>query len=156
MNLDLIKPINLFTNDTEIVTTLDTTFEVMGYFGGGLLSACLIPQIIKIIKTQSGDDLSYTWQILSVIGLVLFLSYGIYFNLLPVYIPVSFELTLIIILIILKYYYEHNKKNKISKDTSSKVTTSKVTNSKVTTSKVTNSKVVNSKVANIEITNIKK
>lgn len=117
MDIELVKPVYIITNNTEVIEILDITFQIIGYTGGGLLSLCLIPQILKIIKTKSGNDLSYSWQFLSIIGLVLFLIYGIYFNLLPVYIPVSFELLLVSILTILKkYYYEINKIKNIKKD----------------------------------------
>ena len=69
MNQKLVKPIILFTNNTEIINTFDTTFQIIGYTGGSLLSICLVPQVIKIIKTKSGDDLSYSWQFMALIGL---------------------------------------------------------------------------------------
>ena len=65
-------------------------------------------------------------------GLILFLIYGIYFNLLPVYIPVSFELLLVTTLTILKkYYYEINKKIIMNKKKDKKLELKNIENNSV-------------------------
>ncbi len=108
------KPILLITNNTDIVKNLDLTFNIIGYMGGGTCSICLLPQIIRTIKKKRAKDISYLWQMLSLLGLVFLFSYGIYFMLLPVFIPISLELFLMNFLIALKYYYDNQyKKNKL-------------------------------------------
>ena len=79
--------------------------EMIGYSGGFILSICLIPQIIKIIKTQEVENISYIWQFLYILGISLHLTYGIYYNLLPIYIPSIIELFLIFFLLALKIKY---------------------------------------------------
>lgn len=107
----------LFNNNTiidvQIVNAFNIVFNVFGYLGGGLLSLCLFPQIIKTIRTKSANDISYLWQILSIVGLVFFELYGLYYLLLPVFVPVTLELLLMIILTCLKCYYDSQNNEEI-------------------------------------------
>lgn len=89
----------------------DDLTDTIGYSGGIILSICLLPQIYKIIKTKHVDNISYIWQILYIIGISLHLYYGIYYDLLPIYVPSIIELCLILFLFGLKVYY--SKKNDI-------------------------------------------
>jgi len=82
--------------------------DYIGYSGGIILSICLIPQVYKIIKTKHVENISYLWQILYIIGISLHLYYGVYYNLLPIYIPSIIELVLILILLALKIKYSKN------------------------------------------------
>ena len=56
------------------------------------MGICLIPQIVKTVKEKSAKELSYVWQFISIFGLVLIFAYG----LLAVFIPILFELFLMI------------------------------------------------------------
>ena len=47
----------LLTNKTIELTDLDIIFTINGYIGGGLLSLCLIPQLIKTIKLENNKFL---------------------------------------------------------------------------------------------------
>jgi len=85
------------------------TIDSIGYSGGIILSICLIPQIIQIYKTKHVENISYLWQFMYIIGIILHLYYGIYYNLLPIFIPTIIELCFIIFLLILKIMY--TKKN---------------------------------------------
>lgn len=85
--------------------------DSIGYAGGIVLSICLIPQIFKVYKTKHVDNISYWWQFLYIVGISLHLYYGIYYNLLPIYIPTIIELILILFLFGLKVFY--SKKNNL-------------------------------------------
>ena len=67
-------------------------------------------KVVKTIKTKSANDISYIWQGFSILGLSCFISYGIYFRLLPAFIPGFIELGLMILLTVLKYIFDRNKK----------------------------------------------
>tara|TARA_B100000123_G_C25687962_1_gene409459 strand:- start:564 stop:854 length:291 start_codon:yes stop_codon:yes gene_type:complete len=82
------------------------TVDIIGYAGGIILSICLAPQIYKIIKTKEVENISYLWQFMYILGIIAHLYYGIYYNLLPIYVPSIVELCLIIILFILKVKYQ--------------------------------------------------
>lgn len=109
MNIDIIKPIEIYINDTNIIDTTDVVFDVLGLTGGLTLSLCLIPQIIKVLKTKSVNDLSLSWLFISFLGLIQMQIYVIYYVLIPLLISLTIEIILIIILISLKFLY--NKKN---------------------------------------------
>lgn len=83
----------------------DNTVDGIGYSAGIILSICLVPQIYKIYKTKHVDNISYSWQILYIVGISLHLYYAIYYNLLPIYIPTIIELILIIFLMYLTVIY---------------------------------------------------
>ena len=82
--------------------------DIIGYSGGIILSVCLIPQIIKIYQTKHVENLSYTWQLMYIIGISLHLYYAIYYNLLPILIPTILEILLVMLMIFLKIIYNNN------------------------------------------------
>lgn len=45
--------------------------EALGYLGGGILAMCLVPQLVKAVRTRSTGDLSIAWCVLYMIGLAL-------------------------------------------------------------------------------------
>ena len=89
------------------------TANNIGYIGGIVLSVCLIPQIYRVYKTKQVENISYLWQILYIIGICLHLYYGVYYNLLPIYIPTIIELFFILLLLILKIIYTKRQMNDI-------------------------------------------
>ena len=91
-------------------------YKLIGCFGGFLLGFCLIPQIIKSIKTKSTKDISYCWTIIYSLGLSLLITYSLYFNMWSIYAPAFLELFCIVLLFILKICFEnilccHKKEN---------------------------------------------
>lgn len=88
--------------------------EIIGLLGGIVLASCLIPQIYLVFKTKNVESISLTWQALYIIGLSCTNIYGIYNNLIPVYIPGSIELFFLLILTLLKLIY---MKKEIIRDT---------------------------------------
>ena len=84
--------------------------DSIGYSAGIILSLCLIPQIYKIYKTKHVENISYSWQILYILGISLHLYYGVYYDLLPIYIPTIIELILIIMLFIMTIFYSKREK----------------------------------------------
>lgn len=89
------------------------SIDSIGYAGGVILSICLIPQIFKIYKTKQVENISYIWQFLYFLGISLHLYYGIYYQLLPIYIPTIIELCLILVLVSLTVYYSHTQTDNI-------------------------------------------
>jgi MtN3 and saliva related transmembrane protein len=91
----------MYCNSSNVV-------DSVGYSGGIVLSICLVPQIYQIYKTKQVENISYLWQFMYIIGISLHLYYGVYYNLLPIYIPTIIELCLIIVLLIFKIMYTNN------------------------------------------------
>lgn len=100
------------TNSAHTKPLIDIFFDSLGYVGGGFMSLCLIPQIFKTCQTRSAKDISYTWQFCSITGLVMVFAYGVYFMLLPVFIPIIIEFLLMIILVASKVWFECQPRKK--------------------------------------------
>lgn len=88
-------------------------FELLAYVGGFILAFQMIPQITRLVKTESAKDLSYMFIILNIIGVFFMCLYGFHIKDKPLYITTSFSLINTFILLILKIYYD-NKTNEPS------------------------------------------
>ena len=83
--------------------------DIFALIGGCMLSVCLTPQIYKIYKTKDVENISYLWQSLYLLGLIPHMAYGLYYDLIPIYVPAIIEIFFLLILIYLKCLYR--KKN---------------------------------------------
>ena len=81
-------------------------YKYIGYTSGFILSICLIPQIYKVIKTKKATDISYIWQILYFIGLLLNIVFCYLEKIWPILIPSILEITMCAILLLLKISYD--------------------------------------------------
>lgn len=82
---------------------------VLGITAGIFTSTSLLPQLIKIIKEKKVEDLSLTMFISLLIGVSLWIVYGILRKDLPIILTNSFSVMLNIIIVILRYKYKRNK-----------------------------------------------
>ena len=80
-------------------------YETCGYLAGILFASSLVPQLYKSCKSKNLDDISYGWQAIFILAIILGLIYSIHKDLPPVYLSSSVELIFMITLVILKYYY---------------------------------------------------
>jgi MtN3 and saliva related transmembrane protein len=75
----------------------------------GLFTACsLLPQLIKIIKEKKVEDLSIGMLTTLMLGLALWITYGILKNDLPIIATNVFSLLLNISILILRFKYSRN------------------------------------------------
>ena len=51
--------------------------EILGYVAGALLIISMVPQIVKSWKTKSTNDISLWRYIIYIVGVILWLGYGI-------------------------------------------------------------------------------
>ena len=58
--------------------------ESLGFIGGALVTCSLIPQLIRIFKLKSAREISMLFTALLLLGLIVWLAYGISFGLPPV------------------------------------------------------------------------
>ena len=70
------------------------------------MSLCLLPQIIKALRSGSTEDISFIWQFMYITGLSGTVSYTYIEEIYPVAIPVTVELTLVVILTLIKLKYD--------------------------------------------------
>jgi MtN3 and saliva related transmembrane protein len=78
--------------------------DLIGYLAGVAMAISLSPQVIKVWKTRSARDISLAWVIIYVIGLSLWVLYGILIQALPMMIFSSVELAFALALLALKLF----------------------------------------------------
>ena len=86
--------------------------QVVGYLAGALTTLCVLPQIIRAIRTGSTRDLSYVFIFTLISGMALWLTYGIMIKQVPVVIPNAVSFCLNTILLIVKLVQD-NKPQRI-------------------------------------------
>jgi MtN3 and saliva related transmembrane protein len=85
-------------------------FNILGLVGSFMIAASLVPQIVKVYKTKSAKDLSRSFQLLYVAGLILVVVYGLGESLWPIWIPVVIELAGGLTLLVMKFIYDAREK----------------------------------------------
>ena len=76
--------------------------DIFGWLGGILLTLNLIPQIYKANVTKKVGDISTTFIIVNVIGLLLYSIYGLYYEIYQVAISSLMSLCISLYLLYLK------------------------------------------------------
>ena len=80
--------------------------EYLGYVGGGLLSAQLVPQIRKTYTLRSAGEISYFFLALNISGLVCMTTYAAWIDEMPIYVPTSISLAMTSMLMGMKVYFD--------------------------------------------------
>ena len=83
--------------------------EYLGLIAGLLVTCSLIPQIIRVFRLRSAREISAVFTVLLLLGLVLWLVYGIILTLAPVIIWNAIGAVLAILLLYAKMRYGHNE-----------------------------------------------
>jgi len=83
--------------------------EYLGLIAGLLVTCSLIPQIIRVFRLRSAREISAVFTVLLLLGLVLWLVYGIILTLAPVIIWNAIGAVLAILLLYAKMKYGHNE-----------------------------------------------
>ncbi len=79
--------------------------EALGFIGGGIITASLIPQVHRVFKLKSAHDISLTFTLMLLTGLILWVHYGLAFNLTPVVLWNSINVGLVAGLLYAKLKY---------------------------------------------------
>ena len=79
---------------------------LIGLMGGTLTTISFVPQVLRVWKTRSARDLSFTMFLLFAIGVLLWLIYGIILGEWPVILANSVTLVFTIIILIFKIKYK--------------------------------------------------
>lgn len=79
--------------------------EIVGYLAGFIVAIALSPQVIKAWKTKSTKDISITWNLTLITGLILWVVYAIANAVVPLAIFASVEALMATSLLILKMKY---------------------------------------------------
>eukprot|EP01084_Bolivina_argentea_P265868 450794_1 len=91
---------------TDEVPHTDLRWEYLCYAGGFTLSICLMPQLIKALRTKRTNDISFGWQAMYIFGLAASMPYAYIMQVYPVAIPITLELILCIILAVIKFKFD--------------------------------------------------
>ncbi|MDH7593200.1 MAG: SemiSWEET transporter [Methanomicrobiales archaeon] len=78
---------------------------ILGMVAGFLTTASFVPQVIRTWKRGSADDLSYGMLFLFLVGLGLWLIYGLILESLPIIVANIVTIVLVILLIWMKSRY---------------------------------------------------
>jgi len=58
--------------------------DYIGFIAGGLATLGIIPQLIRIFKLKSAHEISALFNTFLLLGMILFLVYGILLSLIPI------------------------------------------------------------------------
>ena len=76
--------------------------NILGLTAGALTTAAFVPQVLKTWKSKSANELSLAMLIVLLLGVALWVVYGLLARALPVIIANSLTLILVLVLLILK------------------------------------------------------
>ncbi len=80
--------------------------EIIGYLAGIIVAIALSPQVIKAWTTKSTKDISIIWTVTYMLGLLLWITYGVGISSYPLIITISIEFLMLLSLFILKLIYK--------------------------------------------------
>ena len=83
--------------------------EIIGFVAGGLSSALFIPQIVKILKEKSAEEIALLTCIIGIISSGLWLWYGVMREHFSMIITNSISIVATSVLIVLKIIYTEEK-----------------------------------------------
>ena len=79
--------------------------ESLGLVAGALVTCSMIPQLIRVYKLRSAREISILFTTLLLIGIICWLAYGVYLELIPVILWNAIGALLVSLLIYLKLKY---------------------------------------------------
>lgn len=80
---------------------------LLGLAAGSLTTVAFVPQVVKIWRTRSADDISTVMFLLFSTGVLLWLIYGIAIGSLPVIVSNAITLLLAVVIVLLKLRYKN-------------------------------------------------
>jgi MtN3 and saliva related transmembrane protein len=83
---------------------------ILGLIAGAITTFSLVPQIVRVFRLKTAREISLFFTVMFIVGSSVWLSYGIYFKLLPVIIWNTLAIILAMILLFgkLKYAKSHS------------------------------------------------
>lgn len=75
-----------------------TTTTMLGYAAGSMTTLAFVPQVLRTLKTRSARDLSWGMLLIFILGVILWLAYGVVLDSWPII--VCNALTLLLNLVI--------------------------------------------------------
>jgi len=88
--------------------------EIIGMVAGVLTTCAFFPQVVKTVRSKSTDDLSWTWLLMTICGVFLWLVYGVYINSVSLVVANAVTFLSVIVLFRVKYNNYCKMKNSLS------------------------------------------
>ena len=79
--------------------------EYLGFLAGVLTTFCYVPQLIRVFRLKSAKEISMLFTILLLIGVVIWLFYGIFLALTPLILWNSIGVVMVATLLYAKLRY---------------------------------------------------
>jgi MtN3 and saliva related transmembrane protein len=79
--------------------------ESLGFIAGAFVTCSLIPQLIRVFRLRSAREISTLFTILLLLGIIIWLAYGVSFRLAPVILWNAVGTILVAILLYAKLKY---------------------------------------------------
>jgi MtN3 and saliva related transmembrane protein len=84
---------------------------LIGLAAGFLTSIAVIPQVVRTWRTRHARDISIWQPLILIIGMLLWLIYGLMLHDLPLIVANSFSISCYLILLGMKIYYDRQEKS---------------------------------------------
>lgn len=81
----------IIADATDPSTTLYVVTEFLGYAGGVVLAVALVPQILHTCRTKSTADISFGWQCIYILGLLMNYVYFVFIGATAAWVTLTFE-----------------------------------------------------------------
>jgi MtN3 and saliva related transmembrane protein len=79
-----------------------TAVSIIGFFAGLCTTAAFIPQVLKVWRTRSAQDISLGMYTIFVTGVALWLAYGVMAGSMPIIIANALTLILALAILVMK------------------------------------------------------
>jgi len=86
------------------------SLTLLGFAAGAITSIGFIPQLVKGFRTKKLDDVSYWMPFVLIVGMSLWLVYGIARDDIAIIVANLVAVTSSVLLVILKWYYSPNRR----------------------------------------------
>lgn len=84
--------------------------DYLGFLAGFTTTVSFLPQVIKVYRTKSGQNISFWMVLLLSCGTFLWLVYGLILHSMPIVIANAVTFSLVVVIFILKIYYARTPK----------------------------------------------
>ena len=61
-----------------------STGEILGFVAGAIVTLSYFPQLVRVFRLKSAHEISLTFTILLLVGILTWMAYGIIFGLVPI------------------------------------------------------------------------
>ncbi len=84
---------------------------LLGTAAGTLTTVSFVPQVVRIWRTRSADDISYGMFLMFTAGVVLWLAYGVVTTSTPIVVANVVTLALALTVLVLKFRYSATRRS---------------------------------------------